>query len=197
MSRDLRVCLLFIHALITTLVFILGLRGRVVWGKELRGKGKLDGGYAGTLLNEKLGGGDGSEINGTWLTSHWCTSGEKFALFVYDREKMREKEGRPGSFISMFREPRYHVYTRVLVTRKRHTRNIYHETTIKCWRRGFEINETRRTLTRYFSLVFFFLSSDIISCYIMWVSFFRAKFLWRNTRCFILLYGSFTIARFP
>lgn len=88
-------------------------------GKELWGRGKLDGGYAGTLLNGKLGGGgeNGGEINGTWLTSRWCTPGEKFALFVYDWEKMREKGRRPGSFISMFREPRYHVYTRVLVTR--------------------------------------------------------------------------------
>lgn len=58
-------------------------------GKELRRRGKLDAGYAGTLLNEKLERGEGNsgEINGTWLTSRWCTPGEKFALFVYGQEK--------------------------------------------------------------------------------------------------------------
>lgn len=54
-----------------------------------------------TFLNEKLGdggrveGGGGVKINGTWLTSRWCTPGEKFALFVYDSGKMRGKECRP------------------------------------------------------------------------------------------------------
>jgi len=43
------------------------------------------------VLNEKLRG-DGVEINGTWLTSRWCTPGEKFALFVYDWKKMMGKE---------------------------------------------------------------------------------------------------------
>lgn len=57
--------------------------------------GGLGNGYASALLNEKLGG--GVEINGAWLTSRWCTPGEKFALFVYDWGKMRRARRRDGS----------------------------------------------------------------------------------------------------
>jgi len=117
MSRDLRVCLLFIHALITTLVFILGRQeGKGGRGERVREEGKVGRWVCGHAPKRETWeeGGNSGEINGTWLTSRWCTPGEKFALFVYGREKNERKEDRPGSFISMFREPRYRVYTRLL-----------------------------------------------------------------------------------
>lgn len=66
--------------------------GRAVRGKRETDGGGLGNGYASALLNEKLGG--GVEINGAWLTSRWCTLGEKFALFVYDWGKMGRERRR-------------------------------------------------------------------------------------------------------
>lgn len=38
-------------------------------------------------------GGNSGEINGTWLTSRWCTPGEKFAYYSYMAgKKMRGKK---------------------------------------------------------------------------------------------------------
>lgn len=64
-------------------------------GSDAEGLGTL--GYAGALLNEKLGG--GVEINGSWLTSRRCTPGEKFALFVYDWGKIRGAGERAGEVL--------------------------------------------------------------------------------------------------
>jgi len=70
MSRDLRVCLLFIHALITTLVFILGRVGkeseRERDGKEMEGRRVRE-----CCASKRETWGGGVEINGTWLTSRW------------------------------------------------------------------------------------------------------------------------------
>lgn len=66
--------------------------GRAARRRREMDRGGLGNGYASALLNEKLGG--GVEINGAWLTSRWCTLGEKFALFVYDWGKMERERRR-------------------------------------------------------------------------------------------------------